>query len=217
MLKNIGSNWLLMLCTAAAVYVLTPFVIGSLGPDAYGVWLVIGSLTGYLFLIRGGVPASSVRSFSQQLAEPNNDEGLNAAIASSLAVYLIQAGLVFIGGVVLFGVFELFMKVPEMIRPQARIAFIIVVVQIGVNFPGPAAAHGDGGPRQLHPQEPGPVLRAASEVLRHVVAAHSRAHVAVAGNRPVGFVRGRVPGGHDRDQAPCTRTCAFGSNRRTSR
>ncbi len=154
MLKNIGSNWLLMLATAAAIYVLTPFVIGSLGPEAYGVWLVIGSLTGYLYLIRGGVPASSVRAFSHQLADEDHTEGLNRAIASSLAVYLIQAGLVLLGGIVLFGVFELAFTVPSEIRPQARIAFIIVVFQIGINFPGRLPltvmeAHDDFVPKNL--------------------------------------------------------------------
>lgn len=154
MLKNIGSNWLLMLATAAAVYVLTPFVIGEVGAAAYGVWLVIGSLCGYLYLIRGGVPASSVRSFSHALAKPDNERGLNAAIASSLAVYLIQAALVFVAGVVLFGVFEFAFDIPAAIRPQARIAFIIVVVQIGVNFPGRLPltvmeAHDDFVPKNL--------------------------------------------------------------------
>jgi len=135
MLKNIGSNWLLMLATAAAIYILTPFVIGSIGAASYGVWLVIGSMTGYLYLIRGGVPASSVRTFSKQLAVPDNTLGLNKAVASSLAVSLLQAALVIVGGAVLFAVFEFAFSIPSEIRPQARIAFIVVVFQIAINLP----------------------------------------------------------------------------------
>lgn len=135
MLKNIGSNWLLMVATAAAVYVLTPFVINSLGADAYGLWLIIVALTGYLTLIRGGMPISSVRAFSRRLGKDDID-GFNQAVASSLVVFLILSCLVILGGAILFGVFEVAFSVPEGLRPQARIAFIIVVFTTAVNFPG---------------------------------------------------------------------------------
>jgi len=38
MLRNIGSNWALILMTIAATYVITPFTISALGQEGYGTW-----------------------------------------------------------------------------------------------------------------------------------------------------------------------------------
>ena len=38
MLRNIGSNWVLTLSPIAATYVLTPFIIDTLGTEGYGTW-----------------------------------------------------------------------------------------------------------------------------------------------------------------------------------
>jgi len=61
MLRNIGSNWALILMTIAATYVITPFTISALGQEGYGTWTLITSMTGYISLMALGVPMACVR------------------------------------------------------------------------------------------------------------------------------------------------------------
>ena len=69
MLRNIGSNWALILMTIAATYVITPFTISALGQEGYGTWTLITSMTGYISLMALGVPMACVRYLAQDIAE----------------------------------------------------------------------------------------------------------------------------------------------------
>ena len=42
--KNVGSNWIVTLVTVAVTYQLTPYVLHTVGVQAYGTWLLITSL-----------------------------------------------------------------------------------------------------------------------------------------------------------------------------
>ena len=57
---RLGSDWL-MLLGIAATYVLTPFVIHSLGAEGNGTSTLIAALTGYINLLALGVPMACVR------------------------------------------------------------------------------------------------------------------------------------------------------------
>ena len=69
MLRNIGSNWVLVLATIGVTYVLTPLLIGTLGEEGYGTWTLITSFTGYIGLLALGVPMACVRYLAQHVAE----------------------------------------------------------------------------------------------------------------------------------------------------
>ena len=88
MLRNVGSNWVLTLVTIGATYVLTPFVIHVLGPEGYGTWTLITSMTGYIGLlalmlqgIDHLVPKYEIPRYEYGLVTPSeamhlvNDEG----------------------------------------------------------------------------------------------------------------------------------------------
>src|SRR6266850_8597684 len=88
MLRNIGSNWMLMAVTLAATYFLTPFVIHTLGTDGYGTWTLITSITGYVSLLALGVPLASVRYLAQHVAE-GDQRKMNEALASCAGLYFM--------------------------------------------------------------------------------------------------------------------------------
>lgn len=147
MLKNIGSNWVITVVTILVTFALTPFVIDVLGEEAYGAWLLIASLTSYLTLLRGGLPAASVRAFAGAVGADDH-EALNRAIASAWTIFLVVAGLCFVGAAGLFGVFELTYDVPAALRDPARLAFAVVTLTTAFGFQAhvPYAlleAHGD--------------------------------------------------------------------------
>ena len=134
MLRNIGSNWVLILLTIAATYVLTPFIIGTLGQEGYGTWTLITSMTGYISLMALGVPMACVRFLAQDVAE-GDARKVNQTIGSCAGLYLlIGIGAVLIGAVlmVLFSAYE----IPSTFQTEALLAFGLMVLNVSAGFIG---------------------------------------------------------------------------------
>ena len=65
MLKNVIANWAEIFFTIMSVFVLYPFLVGTLGKEQYGIWLLITAVTGYLTLLHLGIPLATVRHISK--------------------------------------------------------------------------------------------------------------------------------------------------------
>jgi O-antigen/teichoic acid export membrane protein len=133
-LRNIGSNWVLSLIGVAATYVLTPFVIDSLGRDGYGTWALITSITGYISLLALGVPMACVRYLAQHVAE-NDREQINRTIGSCAAFYAGVGGIALVLGVVLMVLFGRY-EIPRIFQSDAHLAFGLMVLQVSAGFIG---------------------------------------------------------------------------------
>ena len=135
MLRNIGSNWVLIALTMAATYVMTPLIIRTLGQDGYGTWTLITAMTGYMSLLALGVPMASVRYLAQDVA--SHDVGnINRTIGTCVALYLmIGAAALAVGGVLAVS-FSTFFNVPAALQAQAFIAFSLMAVQVSAGFIG---------------------------------------------------------------------------------
>src|SRR5262245_26106380 len=134
MLRNVGSNWALTAVTIAATYLLTPFVIHTLGQEGYGTWTLITAMTGYVSLLTLGVPAACVRYLAQDIAE-RNTRRMNETIGSCAAVYLgCGAIAVLIGGAMM--VWFASYQIPQPIRLQALLAYGMMSVVVGASFFG---------------------------------------------------------------------------------
>ena len=135
MLKNIGSNWVLIVLTIAATYFLTPFIIRTLGQDGYGTWTLITSITGYMSLLALGVPMACVRYLAQDVAE-NDTERMNRTIGTCVGLYLIIGGVaLLIGAAVALSLFTVF-EIPAALHVQAFAAFSLMVIQVSAGFIG---------------------------------------------------------------------------------
>ncbi len=133
MIRNVGSNWILILAGVGATYLLTPFTIHRLGVEGYGTWALITSLTGYLGLLVLGVPMAAVRYFAQHVAQ-GDQEGLNKAIGSCTALYLALGAAALLVGVALFAFFTATYDVPPAIRTDARLAFGLMALYVSAGF-----------------------------------------------------------------------------------
>lgn len=134
MLRNVGSNWLLMVLTIAATYVLTPFIIHSLGHDGYGTWLLITSMTGYISLLALGVPMACVRYLAQHVAESDASK-MNRTIGSCAGLYLGIGIIAIVVGGLLMALFEIY-AIPSTFEAQAHLAFGLMVVYVSAGFIG---------------------------------------------------------------------------------
>jgi O-antigen/teichoic acid export membrane protein len=134
-LRNIGSTWVLTLVTMPVFYVLTPFIIRTLGQEGYGTWTLITSLTGYIGFLALGVPMASVRYLAQHVAEGDTPK-VNTAIGSCAGLYLLFGGIALVAGAVLSIVFVTVYDIPHALRSQAHLAFALVVFQVAAGFIG---------------------------------------------------------------------------------
>jgi O-antigen/teichoic acid export membrane protein len=133
MLKNIGSNWVLMIVTAAVSYILLPFNLHKLGASQYGIWLLVTSTTNYMSLLVIGIPMASVRYTAKHAAEKNYEQ-LNEMVANCAALYIFLGLLSFVVGAGLFLGFERIYAIPAGMLWPVRLAFACVVLNVAVGF-----------------------------------------------------------------------------------
>ena len=142
MLRNIGSNWMLALIQLVVLVQLTPVQVRALGAPAQGAWLTIASLTSVLGLLVLGVPMASVRFISGHVARREIDQA-NEAIATCLGATLgLGAAAMVVGAGLSFFFERVYLSGPawQALQPhvlrEARIAYWIVIVQVGLSFAG---------------------------------------------------------------------------------
>lgn len=153
MLRNVGSNWVVTLVAIAATYVLTPFVIHTLGKEGYGTWTLITTTTGFISLLTLGVPMACVRYLAEHIAQRDTAK-INEAIGSCAALYLILGATAVATGAVLGLLLIPLYETPAGPSNEAGLAFAVMVLTVSAGFigylpEGIMFAHHDFVPRNL--------------------------------------------------------------------
>lgn len=133
-IKNVGSNWFGLATNLVVGFFLSPFILHHLGDEAFGLWVLVFSLTGYYGLFDFGIRSSIVRYVAQFKAR-NETENLNRYINTSLCTYGgigVLLLLVTIAGS--FYVDSIF-RIPAALQWSARILFLVVGTAVAVGFP----------------------------------------------------------------------------------
>src|ERR1700751_1047822 len=84
--KNVGSSWVSLGVSILVGVFLSPFILHHLGDTAFGVWVLIFSVTGYYGLFDLGIRSSVVRYVSKFTAT-KEDEELDKIVNTSLFSY----------------------------------------------------------------------------------------------------------------------------------
>jgi O-antigen/teichoic acid export membrane protein len=134
MLRNVGSNWMLIVFTIAASYITTPFIVRTLGDQGYGTWTLITAMTGYMGLLALGVPMACVRYLAQHVSQGDTDKA-NETIGTCAGLYLMLGGVALVAGAVL-GLTFLVYDIPLTVRDQSYVAFGLMVVYVAAGFIG---------------------------------------------------------------------------------
>src|ERR1700721_3257066 len=85
-LKNVASNWAGLGVNIAVGFFLSPFILHHLGDEAFGLWVLIFSLTGYYGIFDFGIRSSLIRYVSKFQATGDKDE-LARLVNTSLFPY----------------------------------------------------------------------------------------------------------------------------------
>jgi len=133
-LKNVASSWTGLAVNVAVGFFLSPFILHRLGDDAFGLWVLIFSLTGYYGLFDFGIRSSLIRYVSKFQATNDRDQ-LSRLINTTLFSYACLGLVLMVPTVVgSFYVARLF-HVPVTSLRDARILFFIVGTSLALGFP----------------------------------------------------------------------------------
>jgi O-antigen/teichoic acid export membrane protein len=132
--KNVGSSWSALGLNILIGLFLSPYILHHLGDDAYGLWVLIFSITGYYGLFDLGIRSSIVRYVANYSAVGKSEE-LNRLINTALFAYSgIGAVVLLITIVASFYVSSLF-RISGTSSHVARWLFLMVGSAVALGFP----------------------------------------------------------------------------------
>jgi len=99
-------------------FVLTPFILGRLGPVSYGVWVLVGSIGAYGYLLDLGVAGAVVKYVAEFRARGDWAQA-HAVVAAAWRVYAVLGVVASLLGVVVAVVVPVVLKTGSG-RPRAR-------------------------------------------------------------------------------------------------
>ena len=122
--RNVASTWLALGLEVAVTFFLSPFVIHSLGGTAFGVWVLVASLTGYLGFLDLGV-RNAVTRFVSKFHAQGDHAAASATVSAALGMFVL-AGIVAIAlSVVISTVLLPWFHIPPLLIRDAQIALIL--------------------------------------------------------------------------------------------
>jgi O-antigen/teichoic acid export membrane protein len=132
--KNVGSSWVALGITVVVGFFLSPYILHHLGDEAFGLWVLIFSITGYYGLFDLGIRSSIVRYVAGYSATDDSEQ-LNLLINTAIFTYA-AIGLVcfLITAVGTYYVDSIFRVPPEFLK-TARWLFAMVGTSVSLGFP----------------------------------------------------------------------------------
>lgn len=133
-IKNVGSSWFALGVNILVGIFLSPFILHRLGDAAFGIWVLIFSLTGFYGIFDFGIRSSIVRYVSKYTATQDQDEvsGLiNTAMFTYTCVGALSVVITLVGCIYVDRVFHV---LPEF-QSTARRLLLMVGISVALGFP----------------------------------------------------------------------------------
>jgi O-antigen/teichoic acid export membrane protein len=133
-LKNVSSSWFSLGVNVVTGFILSPFIVHHLGDEAFGLWILIFSVTGYYGLFDLGIRSSIVRYVAKYSATGEYDELnrlLNTAMFSYTAIGAVAMSITLIAAYFVNSIFRI---EPEFVT-TARWLLLIVGASVSLGFP----------------------------------------------------------------------------------
>ncbi|MGD1216041.1 MAG: flippase [Terriglobales bacterium] len=133
-IRNVGSSWSALAVNVAVGIFLSPFILHRLGDAAFGVWVLIFSVTGYYGLFDLGIRSSIIRYVSKYTATDDREkltQFVNTALFSYTGIGVVSMGLT----ALLSSSVEHLFKIPPEMHSQARLLLLMVGASVSLGFP----------------------------------------------------------------------------------
>jgi O-antigen/teichoic acid export membrane protein len=143
-IRNVGSSWSALALNVAVGVFLSPFILHHLGDAAFGIWVLIFSVTGYYGLFDLGIRSSIIRYVSKYTATDDREkltQFVNTALFSYSGIGVVSMLLT----TLLSSSVERFFKIPPEMHAEARLLLLMVGASVSLGFPlGVSAACSKG-------------------------------------------------------------------------
>ncbi len=133
-LKNVGSSWSALAINVLVGIFLSPFIVHRLGDAAFGIWVLIFSITGYYGLFDLGIRSSIIRYVSKYTATGDREkfaQFVNTALFSYTSIGMASMALT----ALLSSSVEHLFKIPPGMHTQTRILLLMVGASVSLGFP----------------------------------------------------------------------------------
>ncbi|MBZ5666521.1 MAG: flippase, partial [Acidobacteriia bacterium] len=133
-IQNVGSSWSALAINVVVGFFISPFIVHHLGDAAFGVWLLIFSVTGYYGLFDLGIRSSIIRYVSKYTATDEREkltQFVNTALFSYAGIGVVSMLLT----TLLSSSVEHLFKIPPAMHPQARLLLLMVGASVSLGFP----------------------------------------------------------------------------------
>lgn len=133
-LKNVGSSWFALGLNVLVGILLSPYIIHHLGDEAFGLWVIISSITGYYGLFDLGIRSSIIRYVARFSATDEHDE-LNRLVNTAMFTYggigVVSMAITLIAARYVYAIMGI---APEFVV-TARFLLVMVGMAVSLGFP----------------------------------------------------------------------------------
>ncbi|MFC1514974.1 lipopolysaccharide biosynthesis protein, partial [Candidatus Omnitrophota bacterium] len=132
-IRNIFSSWAFYFIQLSIGFFLMPFMVSRLGAEIYGLWMLILSSAGYMYIFDFGIRGSAVKYISEYEAKEDFDT-LNKVINTSWLLHIIAGLAVILIVFILSNFLQYFFKIDSHLINDFRLCFRIIGLNIGITF-----------------------------------------------------------------------------------
>jgi O-antigen/teichoic acid export membrane protein len=123
--RNVSSNWVGFAINALVTLALTPFVLGKLGIERYGVWILITSFIGYYGMLDLGFRAGVNQLLTRSVAAGNHGRA-STVMSTALAGLALLGVIVVVLTVIAAAIVPTLFDLPTAARREATICILLV-------------------------------------------------------------------------------------------
>lgn len=134
-IRGILVNYLHLATAFLSMFILTPIIIGRLGPTAYGLWAVFSSVVGYFVLCDFGM-STAVAKYTAEYRAKDQLADLTKLVSTTFAAALVISGLIIIICAVMMPYIPGLFKVSGSLISEGRATFLIMGINVALMLLG---------------------------------------------------------------------------------
>ena len=146
---NIATNYLRFAISMVVVLIMTPYIIGQLGMDMFGLWSLIFAVIGIFGLMDFGFATAAVKAVAEA-AGSNDEAGRNRALASLLIVYSVIGLLSLLLVVMVSGPVTGWFDLTDNQHNSFLPVFWLLGIAVSLNFPASLFKAALSGAGRMH-------------------------------------------------------------------
>lgn len=132
--RNVASSYLVTAVLAVTALVTTPILARGLGPEGYGVWVLVASFALYLELLEFGFGKATPK-FVAEYAARGDERGVRATVATSFWILAGLGSIAVIVGAVVAVLFPSLFGVSPDLSGAAQILVLLVLADLALSIP----------------------------------------------------------------------------------